>query len=169
VVTCSIQHYCRRPGCLLQVPNCLSPVVTWLRDVGLGGQKQPDPYARHGQRESVSSDLQLHLWTAAVRGWRLPRSWQIHTRGCQVFAFGSSHEKPPVQLYQHSIVSMFQKHMAVMTGHTNCWRWVSPPPVFWIFMEQGKIMEAEVPTVRVGATPTRLTAPPPPHPPNILN
>jgi len=29
----------------------------------------------------------------------------------------------------------------------------SPPPVFWIFMEQGKIMEAEAPTVRVGATP----------------
>jgi len=37
-----------------------------------------------------------------------------------------------------------------------------PPPVFWIFMEQGKIMEAEVPTVQVGATPTGLTAPPPP-------
>jgi len=37
--------------------------------------------------------------------------------------------------------------------------WVSPPPVFWIFMEQGKIMEAEVPTVRVGATPTGLMAP----------
>jgi len=34
-------------------------------------------------------------------------------------------------------------------------------PVFWIFMEQGKIMEAEVPTVRVGATPTGLTAPTP--------
>jgi len=31
-------------------------------------------------------------------------------------------------------------------------------------MEQGKIMEAEVPTVRVGATPTGLTAPPPPQP-----
>jgi len=30
----------------------------------------------------------------------------------------------------------------------------SSPPVFWIFMEQGKIMEAEVPTVWVGATPT---------------
>jgi len=29
-------------------------------------------------------------------------------------------------------------------------------------MEQGKIMEAEVPTVRVGATPTGLTAPHPP-------
>jgi len=26
-------------------------------------------------------------------------------------------------------------------------------------------MEAEVPTVRVGATPTRLTVPPPPQPP----
>jgi len=32
-------------------------------------------------------------------------------------------------------------------------------------MEQGKIMEAEVPTVRVGATLTGLTAPPPPQPP----
>jgi len=41
--------------------------------------------------------------------------------------------------------------------------WVSPHPVFWIFMEQGKIMEAEVPTVRVGTTPTGLTAPPPPQ------
>jgi len=30
-------------------------------------------------------------------------------------------------------------------------------------MEQGKIMEAEVPTVRVGATPTGLTVPPPPQ------
>jgi len=38
--------------------------------------------------------------------------------------------------------------------------WVPPPPVFWIFMEQGKIMEAEVPTVQVGTTPTGLTAPP---------
>jgi len=37
--------------------------------------------------------------------------------------------------------------------------WVSPPPVFWIFMEQGKIMEAEAPTVWVGATPTGLTVP----------
>jgi len=27
-------------------------------------------------------------------------------------------------------------------------------------MEQGKIIEAEVPTVRVGATPTRLMVPP---------
>jgi len=31
-------------------------------------------------------------------------------------------------------------------------------------MEQGKIMEAEVPTVRVGTTPTGLMAPPPPQP-----
>jgi len=29
-------------------------------------------------------------------------------------------------------------------------------------MQQGKIMEAEVPTVQVGATPTGLTVPPPP-------
>jgi len=28
-------------------------------------------------------------------------------------------------------------------------------------MEQGKIMEAEVPTVRMGATPTGIMAPPP--------
>jgi len=32
-------------------------------------------------------------------------------------------------------------------------------------MEPRKIMEAEVPTVRVGTTPTRLTALPPPQPP----
>jgi len=32
-------------------------------------------------------------------------------------------------------------------------------------MEQGKIMEAEAPTVRVGATTTGLMAPPPPQPP----
>jgi len=31
-------------------------------------------------------------------------------------------------------------------------------------MEQGKIMEAEVPTVRVGTTPTGLMALPPPQP-----
>jgi len=30
------------------------------------------------------------------------------------------------------------------------------------------IMEAEVPTVRVGATPTGLTAPPPPQPPKVF-
>jgi len=30
-------------------------------------------------------------------------------------------------------------------------------------MEQRKIIEAEAPTVRVGATPTGLTAPPPPQ------
>jgi len=46
--------------------------------------------------------------------------------------------------------------------------WVSPPPVFWIFMEQGKIMEAEVPTVRVGANPTGLMMPPPPQPPKVF-
>jgi len=46
--------------------------------------------------------------------------------------------------------------------------WVFPPPGFWIFMEQGKIMEAEVPTVRVGATTTGLTAPPPSQPPKLF-
>jgi len=35
-------------------------------------------------------------------------------------------------------------------------------------MEQGKIMEAEVPTVRVGATTTGLKVPPPPQPPRFL-
>jgi len=35
-------------------------------------------------------------------------------------------------------------------------------------MEQGKIMEAEVPTVRVGATPTGLTAPPTQPPQGFL-
>jgi len=35
-------------------------------------------------------------------------------------------------------------------------------------MEQGKIMEAEVPTVRVGTTLTGLTAPPPPQPPKVF-
>jgi len=35
-------------------------------------------------------------------------------------------------------------------------------------MEQGKIMEAEVPTVRVGATPTGLTVPPLPQPPRFF-
>jgi len=46
--------------------------------------------------------------------------------------------------------------------------WVSSPPVFWIFMEQGKIMEAEAPTVRVGASPTGLTAPHPHNPPRFF-
>jgi len=32
-------------------------VVSWLRDVELGGQEQPDPYAWLGQRVCVSSDL----------------------------------------------------------------------------------------------------------------
>jgi len=35
-------------------------------------------------------------------------------------------------------------------------------------MEQGKIMEAEVPTVRVGATLTRLTAPSPHNFPKVF-
>jgi len=35
-------------------------------------------------------------------------------------------------------------------------------------MEQGKIMEAEVLRVRVGAIPTGLTAPPPPKPPKVF-
>jgi len=35
-------------------------------------------------------------------------------------------------------------------------------------MEQGKIMEAEVPTVRVGATPTELAVPPPPTTPKVF-
>jgi len=35
-------------------------------------------------------------------------------------------------------------------------------------MEQGKIMEAEVSTVRVGATPTGPAAPPPPQTPKVL-
>jgi len=35
-------------------------------------------------------------------------------------------------------------------------------------MEQGKIMEAEVPTVRVGAIPTGPTAPPPPQSPKVF-
>jgi len=34
-------------------------------------------------------------------------------------------------------------------------------------MEKGKIMEAEVPTVRVGAAPTGLTAPHPHKPPKV--
>jgi len=46
--------------------------------------------------------------------------------------------------------------------------WVSPPPVFWIFKEQGKIMEAEAPTVRVGTNPTGLMAPPPPQSPKVF-
>jgi len=35
-------------------------------------------------------------------------------------------------------------------------------------MEQGKIMEAEVPTVWVGAITTGLTVPPPPQPPKVF-
>jgi len=35
-------------------------------------------------------------------------------------------------------------------------------------MEQGKIMEAEAPRVRVGITPTGLAAPPPPQPPKVF-
>jgi len=46
--------------------------------------------------------------------------------------------------------------------------WVSPPPVFRISMEQGKIMDAEVPTVQVGATPTGLMVPYPYNPPRFF-
>jgi len=37
--------------------------------------------------------------------------------------------------------------------------------IFWIFVEPGKIMKAEEPTVRVGAIPSELTGPPPPKTP----
>jgi len=36
-------------------------------------------------------------------------------------------------------------------------------------MEQEKIMEAEAPIVRVGATPTGPTAPPPPQPSKVFH
>jgi len=45
--------------------------------------------------------------------------------------------------------------------------WVSPPPVFWIFMEQGKIMEAGTNSPG-GRHPTGLTAPPPQQPPKVF-
>jgi len=35
-------------------------------------------------------------------------------------------------------------------------------------MEQGKIVEAEAPTVRVGATPAGLMEPPPPRPSKVF-
>jgi len=41
----------------------LSPVVTWLIDVGLGGQEQPDPYAWRGQSPSTYTFIYgLQLW-----------------------------------------------------------------------------------------------------------
>jgi len=58
---------------------------------------------------------------------------------------------------------LLPKHRAVLRSG-----WVSPPPVFWIIMEQEKIMEADVPTVRVGSTPTGLTAPHPHNPPKVI-
>jgi len=61
--------------------------------------------------------------------------------------------------YRTTWVGRYQKKRAVLRSG-----WVFLPPVFWIFMEQGKIIEAEVPTVWVGAAPTRLTAPPPQPP-----
>jgi len=42
--------------------------------------------------------------------------------------------------------------------------WYQKKQLLWIFMEQGRIMVAEAPTVRVGATPAGLTAPTPPQP-----
>jgi len=38
--------------------------------------------------------------------------------------------------------------------------------IFWIFVEQGKIMEAEAPTVPVDATPTETDGTPTPKPPS---
>jgi len=40
--------------------------------------------------------------------------------------------------------------------------------LLWIFMEQVRIMEAEAPTVRVGATPTGLMAPHPHNPSKVF-
>jgi len=67
-------------------------------------------------------------------------------------------------------VGRYQKKHCLLPWHRALLHtgWVSPPPVFWIFIEQGKIMETEVPTVRVGATPTGLTAPLPHNPPKVF-
>jgi len=54
------------------------------------------------------------------------------------------------------------------SGTTRVGRYQKKHQFFWIFMEQGKIMEAEAPTVRVGATPTGLMAPPPTQPPKVF-
>jgi len=68
VVTCSIQHFRKRPACLLQFWNCPEP----CRDV--------TERCRAWWAGAVWSihvtwpRRECHLWTAAVRGWRLPRS-----------------------------------------------------------------------------------------------
>jgi len=51
----------------------------------------------------------------------------------------------------------------IWSGTTRVGRYQNKQ-LLWIFMEQERIMEAEAPTVRVGATPTGLTAPLPPQP-----
>jgi len=51
---------------------------------------------------------------------------------------------------------------------THVGRYQKKHQFFWIFMEQGKTMEAVAPTVLVGATPNGLTAPPPPQCPKVF-
>jgi len=115
VVASSTQHFRGRPGCLLQVPNRPEPcrvVTEWCRVWWAGADLSIR--LTWPKRECLIRLIASFIWTAAVRGWRLSRSLQ--TRGCRVFAFGSSYERPPVSLYQLLIVSMFQKHIAVVTG-----------------------------------------------------
>jgi len=40
-----------------------------------------------------------------------------------------------------------------------------PEKIFWTFMVQGKITEADTPTIRLGATPSGLISDPPPSSP----
>jgi len=86
----------------------LALLLTWRRDVELGRQEQPDPYAWRGQRRvsppTYSFTHGRQLWEGG--------DFHVHnkfTPGCQVFAFGSSYERPPVSLYQLSIRSSIAK------------------------------------------------------------
>jgi len=118
VVTCSTQHFRRRPGCLLEVPNCLERCrdVTercrawWAGaafSIRLTWPKQESPL--------TASFIGGSCETVATSSF-VTNSYQRMPSIC------SSHERPPVLLlvYQFSLVSMFQKHIAVMLGHTNC-------------------------------------------------
>jgi len=76
----------------------LSPVVTWLRDVGLGRYEQPDPYAWRGQRECLLRLIASFLHGSCKRvatSTFVTNSYQKMLSIRLWFVI----EKPPVSLY----------------------------------------------------------------------
>jgi len=93
-------------------------------------------------------------------------TWTLQTtdmKTLEAFYLKCIRQIPEVCWHQHITNSE-------ILSHAGCaaFRLGFPTSCLMDFMEQGKIIEAEVPTVRVGATPIGLTAPPPPQRPKVF-